>query len=65
VTPQQAQQIPPETVRVLAQQAAQEDPSIVNTASNFHAQHPTLIKAIGAGALALLMSKVSAATRPT
>jgi len=30
-------------------------------ASNFYAQHPTLVKAIGAGALALLMSKISAA----
>jgi hypothetical protein len=63
VTPQQAQQIPPETVQVLAQQAAKKDPSIVETASNFYAQHPTLVKAIGAGALALLMSKISAGRR--
>ncbi len=63
VTPQQAQQIPPETVQVLAQQAVQKDPSIVNAASNFYAQHPTLVKAIGAGALALLMSKISAGRR--
>ena len=61
VTPQQAQQIPPEAVQVLAEQAAKKDPSIVEIASNFYAQHPTLVKAIGAGALALLMSKISAA----
>ena len=61
VTPQQAQQIPPETVQALAQQAAKKDPSIVDTAAGFYAQHPTLVKAIGAGALALLMSKISAA----
>jgi hypothetical protein len=60
VTPQQAQQIPPEAVQVLAEHAAKKDPSIVNTAASFYAQHPTLVKAIGAGALALLMSKISA-----
>jgi len=63
VTPQQAQQIPPETVQVLAQQAAKKDPSIVETAAGFYAQHPTLVKAIGAGALALLMSKISEGRR--
>ena len=61
VTPQQAQQVPPEAVQVLAQQAAKANPSIVQTAASFYAQHPTLVKAIGAGALALLMSKISAA----
>lgn len=63
VTPQQAQQVPPEAVQVLAQQAAKKDPSIVDQAASFYAQHPTLVKAIGAGALALLMSKLSAARR--
>lgn len=60
VTPQQAQQIPPEAVQVLARQAAQKDPSIVDKAAGFYAQHPTLVKSIGAGALALLMSRLSA-----
>lgn len=63
VTPQQAQQVPPEAVQVLAQEAAKRDPSIVETAAGFYAQHPTLIKAIGAGALALLMSRISAGRR--
>jgi hypothetical protein len=60
VTPQQTQQVPPEAVQVLAQQAAKRDPSIVDTAASFYAQHPTLVKTIGAGALALLMSRISA-----
>jgi hypothetical protein len=60
VTPQQAQQIPPRAVEVLAQQAARKDPSIVDKAAGFYAQHPTLVKAIGVGALALLMSRISA-----
>jgi hypothetical protein len=63
VTPQQAQQIPPQAVEVLAQQAARKDPSIVDKAAGFYAQHPTLVKAIGVGALALLMSRISASRR--
>ncbi len=59
VTPQQAQQVTPEAVQVLAQNAASKNPSIVDAAAGFYAQHPTLVKAIGAGALALLMSKIS------
>jgi hypothetical protein len=63
LTPQQAQQIPPNAVEVLAQQAAKKDPSIVDAAAGFYAQHPTLIKAIGAGALALMMSRISQGRR--
>jgi hypothetical protein len=63
VTPQQAQQVPTEAVQVLAQRAAKTDPSIVETAASFYAQHPTLVKAIGAGALSLLMSRISAGRR--
>ena len=63
LTPQQAQQVPPEAVQTIAQQAAKKDPTIVEKAAGFYAQHPTLVKAIGAGALALLMSKISAARR--
>ena len=59
VTPQQAQQVSPQQVQVLAEKAATKNPSIVDTAAGFYAQHPTLVKAIGAGALALLMSRLS------
>jgi len=63
VTPAQAQQVSPEQVKVLAQNAEKKDPSIVNAAAGFYAQHPTLVKAIGAGALALLVSHISQARR--
>jgi hypothetical protein len=63
VTPQQAQQISPEVVQILAQKARQLNPSIVDKASQFYAQHPALVKGIGAGALALLMSQLSARTK--
>lgn len=59
VTPQQAQQVSPDQVTAFAKTASRNNPSIVDMASSFYAQHPTLIKAIGAGALALLMSKIS------
>jgi hypothetical protein len=59
VTPQQAQQVPPEAVHQLAAQAERNDPSIIDTASNFYSQHPTLVKALGAGSLALIMSHMS------
>ena len=63
VTPQQAEQISPEAVQVIAQQAAAKDPSIIDKAASFYAQHPTLVKSIGVGALALLMSRISASKR--
>ncbi len=63
VTPQEADQIPPETVEVLAGHAVQKDPTIMDKAAGFYAQHPTLVKAIGVGALALLLSRMSGARR--
>jgi hypothetical protein len=59
VTPQQADQIPPETVKQLAEHAEKQNPSIVDQASQFYAQHPTVVKTLGAGALALIMSHIS------
>lgn len=59
VTPEQAQQIQPESVQQLAQQAEKSDPSIIEKASSFYAQHPTLVKTLGAGSLALIMSHMS------
>ena len=63
VTPQQAQDVSPDTVQVLAQKANQANPSIVDKASQFYAQHPALVKGIGAGALALLMRHISGRAR--
>ena len=59
VTPEQADRIPPETVQQLAEHAEKHTPSIVDQASEFYAQHPTLVKALGAGSLALIMSHLS------
>ncbi|MFZ0590365.1 MAG: hypothetical protein WAM39_07780 [Bryobacteraceae bacterium] len=56
VTPQQAAQLSPDAVQQLAEQAHKSNPSIVDSVSGFYAQHPTVVKALGAGALALIMS---------
>lgn len=59
VNAQQAQQVPADTVQQLAEQAEKNDPSIVEKASAFYAQHPTLVKTLGAGSLALIMSHMA------
>jgi hypothetical protein len=63
MTPQQADQLSPGSVQVLARQAAAKDPSIIDKAATFYAQHPTLVRSIGVGALALLLRRISAARR--
>jgi hypothetical protein len=59
LTPEQAQSISPETVQQLASHAEGADPSIVDRASAFYAQHPTLVKTLGAGVLSVAMSKLA------
>jgi hypothetical protein len=56
VTPEQAEQVPPEAVEELAREAEQRDPSVIDRVSDFYAEHPTLIKTLGAAALAVAMS---------
>ena len=59
ITPEQAHQVSPEAVQQLAEHAQQNDPSIVEKASQFYAQHPTLVQGLGASALAMMMSHMS------
>jgi hypothetical protein len=59
VTPEQAQNVSPEAVQQLASRAEQSDPSIVEKASSFYAQHPTLVKALGAGVMSIAMAKLA------
>lgn len=59
VTPEQATQVQPQEVQTLAEHAEKQDPSIVDKLSQLYAQHPTLIKTLGAAALAVAMSKMS------
>lgn len=59
LTPEQAQNVSPETVQQLASHAERTDPSIVDKASSFYAQHPTLVKTLGAGVLSIAMAKLA------
>ncbi|HVR10970.1 MAG TPA: hypothetical protein VMW75_23205 [Thermoanaerobaculia bacterium] len=63
VTPEQAQQVTPEAVQALAQHAQNNNPSILDATASFYAQHSALVKTIGAGALSLVMSRISAGAR--
>jgi len=59
ITPQQAAQVSPEEVQAAAEHAQKHNPSIVEQASNFYAQHPTLVQGLGAAAMAMMMSHMS------
>ena len=55
VTPEQAQQIPPQAVEEIAREAEKNDPTVIDRVSDFYAEHPTLVKSLGAVALAIAM----------
>jgi hypothetical protein len=59
VSPAQANQVSPEDVQLLAAHAEQQNPSIIDHASQFYSQHPKLVQALGAGSLAMIMSHLS------
>jgi hypothetical protein len=61
VPPEVAQQVSPEAVQEIAQQAEQHNPSVVDMASNFYAQHPQLVKTLGAAALTVALAKIASA----
>ncbi len=59
VTPEQAEQVSPEAVQQLAAQAEKQDPSIIDRVSGFYAEHPTLVKGLGAAALTIALAKIA------
>ena len=59
VTPEQAAAVDPNEVQALAANVHQENPGIIGTISQIYAEHPTAIKALGAGALAIAMKHIS------
>jgi hypothetical protein len=58
-TAEVAQQVAPADVKQLADHAESADPGIIDKLSGFYAQHPTLVKGLGAAALATVMAHVS------
>ena len=59
VTPDQASQLTPEQVQVIAAHAEKHDPGIVDAMSGFYAQHSGLIKTLGSAALAIALAKMA------
>lgn len=59
ITPQQAQNISPEVVQQIAAHAEKTDPSFVDKASAFYAEHSTLVKTLGGAALSIALAKVA------
>ena len=59
ITPEQAQAVSPEMVQELASHAEKADPSVIDRASAFFAEHPTLIKTLGGAALSIALAKVA------
>jgi hypothetical protein len=61
ISPAQAAQVAPADVSGLATHAEQHNPSIVDTAGAFYAQHPALVKTLGVAALAVAMGQMQKA----
>lgn len=59
LTPDQAQKLSPEVVQQLATHAQNANPSVVESVSNFYAQHTTLVKTLGGAALTIALAKVA------
>lgn len=59
VTPEMASQVSPQAIEAAVTEAHKQNPSIVDSISGFYAQHPTLVKALGATALTVAMAKIS------
>lgn len=55
ITPTQASQLSPDDVTALATHAQSKDESIVDKLGSFYAQHPALVKSIGAAGLAIAL----------
>jgi hypothetical protein len=58
ITPEQAQQISPADAATIAEHAEKKDPSILDRAGEFYAQHPQLVKGLGAAALAVALGRM-------
>ena len=59
LTPEQASKLSPDDVRDLAAHAEKHNPSVIDSVGGFYAQHPDLVKGIGAMGLAVLLGKLA------
>jgi hypothetical protein len=59
VTPAETANVSPADVQALTEHAQKQDPSIIDRVSEIYAEHPTLIKTLGATALTIAMKKIA------
>jgi hypothetical protein len=59
VTPGQAATLDPQQVQSAVTRAQQHNPGIVDSLSDFYAQHPGLVKTLGGAALAIALGRIS------
>ncbi len=57
-SPDQATQLSSEQVQQIATHAQQSNPGVVAQMSNFYAQHPVLVKSLGAAAMAIVLGRM-------
>ena len=57
-TPDQATQLSTDQVQQIAAQAQQANPGVVGEMSRFYAQHPVLVKSLGAAAMAIVLGRM-------
>jgi hypothetical protein len=55
----EAEQIPPSVVEEAAEEAEKQNPNIVDQISDFYAQHPTVVKGLGAAALGIALNHLA------
>ena len=63
ITPEQASQISPADASAIAAHAEKKDPSVMDRAGEFYAQHPQLVKGLGAAALAIALGRMHSGQR--
>jgi hypothetical protein len=59
ITPEEAAKVDPAEVQNLAEHVEKRDPSIIDRVSEIYAQHPTLVKTLGAAAVGIAMRKIA------
>jgi hypothetical protein len=59
VTPDVAEQLPPDVVEEVAREAEKKDPSIVDRISDVYANQPELLKVLGGAALAIALGRMA------
>jgi hypothetical protein len=59
LTSEEAQDVSPDAVHQIASRAEQENPNIVESVSHFYAEHPTLMKTLGAAALTIAIRNIA------